>query len=70
MDVINQYDTVAVLEDIPEENLRRGSVGTVIEKYSEDAFEVEFYDRNTGVDYAMTVLKNSQLMKLYFAGQP
>ncbi len=67
MNVIEQYDTVALLDDIPEENLRRGCVGTVIEKYSGDEFEVEFFDRSTGITYAMVVLKNDQLMKLYFA---
>jgi len=69
VNTIEQYDQVAMLEDMPEENLRRGCVGVVIEKYSEDAFEVEFSDRGTGIDYAMVVLKNNQLMKLYFSGQ-
>ena len=69
MNTIEQYDEVAMLEDMPEENLRRGCVGVVIEKYNEDAFEVEFSEQSTGIDYAMAVLKNDQLLKLYFAGQ-
>ena len=31
MNMIEQYDQVAVLVDMPEENLRRGCVGVVIE---------------------------------------
>jgi len=69
VNTIEQYDQMAVLVDIPEENLRRGCVGVVIEKYNEDAFEVEFSEQSTGIDYAMVVLKNNQLMKLYFSGQ-
>lgn len=64
---IEQYDTVAVLVDVPEDNLRRGSVGTVIEKWTEDAYEVAFSDKKTGVDYAQVVLKKDQIIKLYFA---
>ncbi len=70
MSIIDLYDVVALLETIPEKNLQQGSVGTVIEKYNEDAFEVEFSDHETGISYAMVVLKNNQLMKLYFAQQP
>jgi hypothetical protein len=63
---IQQYDVVALVEDIPAKNVYRGHVGTVIEQYAEDVFEVEFSDNTSGVTYAMIVLKASQLMKLYF----
>ncbi len=67
MDTIAPYDVVAVIEDIAEDNLRRGSVGTVIEKWNEDAYEVAFSDEKTGIDYAQVVLKKNQIIKLYFA---
>jgi hypothetical protein len=67
---IEQYDTVAVLADVPEENLRRGSVGRVIEKWNEDAYEVAFSEKKTGIDYAQVVLKKDQIIKLYFEPPP
>ena len=57
MNTIEQYDVVALLDDLPEENLQIGSVGAVIEKYNEDAFEVEFSDHITGITYAMVALR-------------
>ena len=39
------YDTVALLEDLSEENLWRGQVGAIVEIYNQgEAFEVEFVD--------------------------
>ena len=44
---INLLDVVALTEDVPEHNLKRGEVGTVVEILSDgDAFEVEFSDDN------------------------
>ncbi len=43
---IKLLDVVALTVDLPEYNLRRGQVGTVVEILAEDnAFEVEFSDR-------------------------
>ncbi len=64
--MIQQYDVVALLEDLPAENLYRGQVGTVIEIYDPSAYEVEFFNRENGITYAMCVLRPEQLMKLYF----
>ena len=65
-DPIKLFDVVALLEDLPEDNLYRGHVGTVIEVYTPDAFEVEFSDLN-GITYGMTVLRVDQLMVLHHA---
>lgn len=63
---INLFDVVALTEDIPEENLQRGQVGTAIEVLAPDVFEVEFSDSETGTTYAMLALKADQLMVLHF----
>lgn len=62
--MIKLLDTVALLDDMPEQKLRRGQVGTVVEILKEDVFEVEFSD-NTGVSYAMLPLRSDQLMVLH-----
>ncbi len=38
-------DVVALLKDIPEESLRRGQIGTVVEVLAPDAVLVEFSDK-------------------------
>ena len=44
---IKLLDVVALIVDIPEYNLWRGQVGTVVELLADGAaFEVEFSDRN------------------------
>ncbi|MGK7895436.1 MAG: DUF4926 domain-containing protein [Xenococcus sp. (in: cyanobacteria)] len=57
-------DVVALLEDLPEINLYRGQVGTIVEVYGPGIFEIEFSDNN-GRAYAMTNLREKQLMLLY-----
>lgn len=64
---IRLYDTVALIADIPEENLYRGQVGTVIEELAPDVYEVEFSDSSNGHTYAMLPLKSEQLMALLYA---
>ncbi|AUC62511.1 hypothetical protein AA637_15790 (plasmid) [Cyanobacterium sp. HL-69] len=56
-------DVVALLEDLPEINLYRGQVGTIVEEYEPGIFEVEFSDR-TGKAYALEMLTEKQLMVL------
>ncbi|MCA1555444.1 MAG: DUF4926 domain-containing protein, partial [Acidobacteria bacterium] len=58
-------DVVALTEDLPAEGLRRGEVGTVVEKWADGVFEVEFSD-DSGKAYAFAALPAKQLMKLYF----
>jgi len=61
---IKLLDTVALLEDLPEENLWRGQVGAVVEVYDDGkAFEVEFVDA-TGKTYGLLALRAEQVMLL------
>ncbi len=58
---IRLLDVVALTEDIPEHNLKRGEVGTVVEILADgEAFEVEFSDDN-GQMYKCTSFLASQL---------
>jgi Domain of unknown function (DUF4926) len=63
---IKQLDVVALTEDLPEYGLYRGQVGTVVERYTPDTFEVEFTDVH-GRTYAMTSVSAKQLMLLHYA---
>ena len=56
-------DIVALVEDVPELKLYRGQIGTIVEEYEPDVFEVEFSDTK-GRTYALETLKASQLMVL------
>lgn len=62
---IRLLDVVALTEDIPDRDLQRGQVGTVVELLGPDVFEVEFVD-NDGKTYAMLPLKSSQLLVLHY----
>ncbi len=62
---IHTLDVVALTEDIPAHDLRRGQVGTVVETLSSDMFEIEFID-NDGRPYATLPLKFKQLLVLYY----
>jgi Domain of unknown function (DUF4926) len=63
---INLLDVVALTVDIPEYNLAKGQVGTVVEILaSGKAFEVEFSDRE-GRTYESVGLRPEQLMVLCF----
>ena len=61
---IEMLSVVAMLEDLPEEGLVRGQVGTVVESWVPGVYEVEFCD-DTGKTYAMVALKAEQLMQLH-----
>jgi Domain of unknown function (DUF4926) len=65
MDDIKVLDVVALVEDLNSEGLRRGEVGTVVEKWKDGVFEVEFSD-NSGNAYAFAALRPEQMMKLHF----
>ncbi|MDQ5826601.1 MAG: DUF4926 domain-containing protein [Chloroflexota bacterium] len=58
-------DVVALIEDLPQLNLRRGQVGTVLEFLADGAVEVEFSD-NAGRMYATASLRADQLMVLHY----
>jgi len=61
---IEMLSVVAMLEDLPEEGLVRGQVGTVVESWAPGVYEVEFCD-DTGKTYAMVALKAEQFMLLH-----
>jgi hypothetical protein len=65
---IELLDTVALLEDLPQRNLKKGEVGTVVEILAPDVFEVEFSD-DDGQSYAMFALRENQLMVLHNQGR-
>lgn len=59
-------DVVALTVDLPQYNLWRGQVGTVVETLANgEAFEVEFSDRN-GRTYESLGLRSGQIMVLRF----
>ncbi len=62
---IRLLDVVALTDDIPDRNLQRGQVGTVVELLGPGLFEVEFVD-NDGRTYAMLPVKSSQLLVLHY----
>jgi hypothetical protein len=62
---IELLDVVTLLTDLPEHNLFRGQVGTVVEVYEPDAFEVEFVDKN-GHTYGLETLKAEHLLLLHY----
>ncbi len=58
------HDVVALMEAIPEQGLRPGQVGTIIDIYEPGVFEVEFAD-TSGQTYASVTLRAKQLLPLY-----
>jgi hypothetical protein len=62
-------DVVALIQDLPEQNLYKGQVGTIIEVYEPDVFEVEFVD-SQGKTYAVETLSNRSLMQLHYHASP
>jgi Domain of unknown function (DUF4926) len=63
---VKLLDVVALTVDLPEYNLWRGQVGTVVELLADGAaFEVEFSDRD-GRTYESVGLRLEQIMVLYF----
>ncbi len=64
-DKIKILDVVAVVEEIPEHGLKRGEVGTVVDRWKDGTFEVEFSD-DTGEAYAFVALQSKQIMLLYY----
>lgn len=71
MDGINENDVVALLTDMPEQGLRRGEVGTVIEVFEANehhpaGYLLEFVDDETGEVYASVEITDAaQIVKLH-----
>jgi len=55
---------VALTEDLPDRNLRKGHVGVIVERWATGAYEVEFSGPN-GEAYAFVALRDDQLMQLF-----
>ena len=64
---IKLLDVVALTQDVPEHNLKRGEVGTVVEILSNsEAYEVEFSDGNGQMSKCLSFLA-SQLRAMHQA---
>jgi hypothetical protein len=63
---IELLDVVALTHDLPDKNLVRGQVGTIVEQLSQGVFEVEFSD-DQGKTYALLPLKADELLVLHHA---
>ncbi|TZF82685.1 DUF4926 domain-containing protein [Pedobacter sp. BS3] len=63
-ETIKILDIVALLKDLPNEKLLRGQIGTVVERYSDTDFEVEFSDNN-GKTIFMLTLNTGDIMLLH-----
>lgn len=57
--------TVALLRDVPQKQLQRGQVGTIVESLAPGVYEVEFSD-DAGRTYASVALHGEGLMRLYY----
>ncbi len=57
-------DVVALIENLPELDLYRGQVGTIVEVYEPGVFEVDFSDMQ-GQTYALETLSDKQVMVLH-----
>ena len=65
-ETIKLLDVVALTVNLPDVNLWRGQVGSVVDILADgSAFEVEFCDRN-GRTYESLGLRPEQLMVLHF----
>jgi hypothetical protein len=63
MPQLEMLSVAALLEDLPEKNLRRGQVGTIVEALAPGVYEVEFSDDN-GETYVSLAVSSSSLLPL------
>ncbi len=66
---IHLLDVVALTEDVREQALVRGQVGTVVEVLDPDVFEVEFSD-DSGHMYARAAIEAQRLIVLHYENAP
>jgi hypothetical protein len=64
MGELELLSVVALLEDVASHSLRRGQVGTIVERLAPAVFEVEFSD-DEGRTYASLPLRADQLLQLH-----
>ena len=58
-------DVVAILRDIPEKKLVKGQVGTIVEKWDNNVFEVEFCNTK-GETLALAQIGDRDLLLLHY----
>ncbi|HQZ95117.1 MAG TPA: DUF4926 domain-containing protein [Pyrinomonadaceae bacterium] len=59
------FDSVALIEDLPEAGLVRGNMGAIVESYHDgEAYEVEFVDTD-GQTYGLLALRPEQFIVLH-----
>ena len=58
------YDVVSLVDDLPEHDLVRGQVGTIVMVHTPSVYEVEFTD-NDGHTYAMLAVSAQHMMLLH-----
>ncbi len=58
-------DTVALIKDVPEKKLRKGQVGTIVEQFNDDTFEIEFCNRQ-GETLCITAVSSVNLLLLRY----
>jgi hypothetical protein len=61
---IEMHSVVALLENVPGEQMVRGQVGTIVGYWAPGVYEVEFSD-NHGRTYALVTLRAEQLLVLH-----
>lgn len=59
------HDVVVLNKNLPTENVKKGAIGTVLEKLDDHTFLVEFADKK-GIAYAIVELKSRSLLKVEF----
>jgi hypothetical protein len=64
MPELELLSVVALLKDTADQSVRRGQVGTIIERLAAGVYEVEFND-DEGRTYASLPLRADQLLQLH-----
>jgi hypothetical protein len=57
-------DIIALTENLPQHNLQRSQVGTIVEILAPNIYDIDF-SNNNGQTYALLPLHHSQLLKLH-----
>jgi hypothetical protein len=60
------FDTVELLVDLPEQNLRAGTQGAIVHQYTDEAYEVEFTNED-GETIALCALQLDQFIVVWRA---
>ena len=64
-EAIALFDTVALLDNLPEHGLQRGQVSTIVERLAPSVYEVEFSDEE-GRAYTMLAIRAEQVVRLRY----